>query len=147
MDPNIAELLADSTVAEALRAAWLDSNPGPSGGHEEGGFVVRKAGGSLYVHRWPRGETEGIVVPAHAKCRFAGDPIAASFHTHPNTGAGHKQEPSDFDIAEVVTDDDLLAPHYLGEFVLSNARVYLIEKNGNVMDLGERLQLLLQEDQ
>jgi hypothetical protein len=34
-------LLRNPIVRAALQQAWKDSNPGISGGHEEGGFIVQ----------------------------------------------------------------------------------------------------------
>jgi hypothetical protein len=34
------EILTDSIVTRALAKAWAESNPGLSGGHEEGGHCV-----------------------------------------------------------------------------------------------------------
>jgi hypothetical protein len=45
-------VLANTDVRHALRQAWIDSNPDMTGGHEEGGFVLRDADGSLSVRRW-----------------------------------------------------------------------------------------------
>jgi len=43
------DLLQNNVVLEGLRKAWLDSNPGISGGHEEGGFVAEEEAGALQV--------------------------------------------------------------------------------------------------
>ena len=37
------QLLKNEVVIAAMSAAWVDSRPGVSGGHEEGGFVLRNA--------------------------------------------------------------------------------------------------------
>jgi len=47
-------VLANSDVRHALQQAWTDSNPGMTGGHEEGGFVVGDEDGSLSVRRWQK---------------------------------------------------------------------------------------------
>jgi len=53
LDPRA--ILNDPAVLAALRQAWQDSYPGVSGGHEEGGFILRDALGKLSVVRWPKG--------------------------------------------------------------------------------------------
>ena len=56
-------LLNNPDVRAALRLAWRQSQPGPSGGHEEGGFIVQGPAGKLQVIRWPRGAGNTIEVP------------------------------------------------------------------------------------
>src|SRR5581483_2424279 len=107
MTPSARTLLDDSTVRAALRQAWADSAPGETGGHEEGGFVLRDATGSIHVDRWPAGQTDGIVLPPRDGGRVGGAEIVATFHTHPNTGGGYLQEPSDTDRRAVRDDPDL----------------------------------------
>jgi hypothetical protein len=53
-----------------LKQAWEDSEPGISGGHEEGGFITRTATGELDVIRWLRGNQNSILVPSHPRCRI-----------------------------------------------------------------------------
>ena len=48
-------VLSSMVVRSALQQAWTDSNPGMTGGHEEGGFVVKDEVGSLIVRRWQKG--------------------------------------------------------------------------------------------
>lgn len=75
-------VLANTDVRLALQQAWTDSNPGLTGGHKEGGFVLRDADGSLSVRRWQKGLQDTIQVPPHGNCIFDGLEIVASFHTH-----------------------------------------------------------------
>ena len=49
------DVLRDAAVRAALVCAWVESKPGQSGGHEEGGFVVLDADEKLAVRRWPMG--------------------------------------------------------------------------------------------
>jgi hypothetical protein len=56
MPDNAAFILNDPVVRTALRQAWEDSRPGPTGGHEEGGFVLRDLAGNLSVERWSHGQ-------------------------------------------------------------------------------------------
>jgi hypothetical protein len=74
-------VLANTDVRHALEQAWIDSNPGGTGGHEKGGFVVRDADGSLSVRRWQKGFQDTIQVPPHRNCVFDSLEIVASFHT------------------------------------------------------------------
>jgi len=60
-------VLSNPNVRHALQKAWIDSNPGMTGGHEEGGFVVRDVDGSLTVRRWQQGLQDTIQVPPHMK--------------------------------------------------------------------------------
>jgi hypothetical protein len=127
---STAEILQNSVVTAELRQAWFDSEPQVSGGHEEGGFVVVDDFGVLSVIRWEKGTYSEIVLPAHKNCFVEGKDIIASFHTHPNTGKDFQQEPSLTDVRAVRDDFDLKGEFYLGEFVVSEENVYLIEPSG-----------------
>lgn len=65
-------ILKDPMIRAELKKAWYDSQPGISGGHEEGGFVIRDVGGSLYVLRWSKGTRNSILVPPHNHCTING---------------------------------------------------------------------------
>jgi proteasome lid subunit RPN8/RPN11 len=114
----------------------LESNPGLVGGHEEGGFLLADALGATVVHRWPIGSQRRIIPVPHANCRVGGKEIIASFHTHPNVSADFIQEPSEQDRRAVRSDPDLKGAEYLGEFVISNDKIYLVDPSGLVHDLG-----------
>ncbi len=64
--------------------------------------------------------------------------IVASFHTHPNTGRDVLQEPSETDKRAVRDDPDLKNIDYIGEFVLSEEKIYLITPAGQVREIGSR---------
>jgi hypothetical protein len=86
-----------------------------------------------------------IQIPAwqpHTGCKFAGDDIAASFHTHPNTSDDYLQEPSETDKRAVRDDEDLKGEYYEGEFVISNELIYLVTITGSVREIGETDELL-----
>ena len=134
-------LLFDETVHQALQLAWIQSNPGTTGGVEQGGFVLQDADENLSVERWPIGKSNLIAVPVHDNCKFKGLDIVASFHTHPNTGDDYNQEPSFSDIDAVCDDINLKGSYYVGEFVLSKDWIYLIQPTGNVLDLIETTSL------
>jgi hypothetical protein len=63
--------------------------------------------------------------------------MVASFHTHPNTGADFQQEPSLTDIRAIRDDPDLKGEFYLGEFVISQDNIYLIEPSGQALVIGK----------
>lgn len=130
------ELLSNEIVKSGLHEAWRDSNPGPAGGHEEGGFVVRGDDGALIVVRWPRGSGNSIIVADHPGGRIKEGQIVATFHTHPNTGSDYLQEPSETDRRAVRDDADLKGPEYLGEIVISAEWLYLIKPSGKVEVVG-----------
>jgi len=137
-----AVLLADPVVRSALRQAWMDSLPGTSNAHEEGGFVLRDGSGNLRVERWPSGAQRTIVVPPHRGCRIGAEEIIASFHTHPNSGTAFLQEPSQTDKRAVRDDLDLKGASYEGEWVISQETLYLIDPYGSVGVLGRTRDLL-----
>jgi hypothetical protein len=129
-------ILNDPAVRAALKQAWQESKPGGSGGHEEGGFILRDTAGNLSVARWPKGAQDAIILPPRPNCRIGGKDIVASFHTHPNTGSDYLQEPSETDKRAVRDDPDLKGAFYVGEFVISMDKVYLITPNGQVSEIG-----------
>ncbi len=135
-------ILADPAIRAALLQAWSDSRPGPAGGHEEGGFIVEDAAGDFAVIRWPQGLGRAIVIPPHRDCMIHGLPIVASFHTHPNTGLDYAQGPSDTDKRFVRDDPDLKGDLYIGELVISEAMVYLIDPTGRVSEVAVTAHLL-----
>ena len=136
LTPQWRTLLSDPSIRQALKQAWLDSEPGPTGGHEEGGFLLRDVQDQVVVHRWPLGTQNTIAVPPHPACRLADADIMATFHTHPNTGPDYLQAPSVTDMRAVRDDPDLKGDAYLGELVLTQALFYLITPNGAVTALG-----------
>ena len=137
-----AELSHHPSVVAELKLAWQDSKPNVSGGHEEGGFIVVDDFGILSAVRWGRGTQNEIVLPPHEDCSMSGKTIVASFHTHPNTGADFQQEPSLNDIRAVRDDPDLKGEFYLGEFVISQENIYLIEPSGQVGVIGQTGEIL-----
>lgn len=141
---GIADLLGNPEVRTALRSAWRESQPGLSGGHEEGGFIVRDTSEIPRVIRWPKGAENTIDVPPHPGCRLEEFEIVASFHTHPNTGPDYIQEPSETDRRAVRDDPNLKAPHYEGELVISSAFLYLVTPSGSVIELGTTEAILTQ---
>ncbi len=140
--PSALNILSDWAVRTSLARAWADSQPGSTGGHEEGGFIVVDQSGKLSVERWPAGRGNNIAVPDHYGCALKGFPIVATFHTHPNTGSDYLQAPSETDKRGVKEDADLKGNLYLGEFVFSEEMVYLITPDGTVSELDRRSTLL-----
>lgn len=51
MPDKATPILNDPAVRAALRQAWEDSQPGLTGSHEEGGFILRDSSGNLGVKR------------------------------------------------------------------------------------------------
>ncbi|HZL90993.1 MAG TPA: hypothetical protein VFB96_21690 [Pirellulaceae bacterium] len=141
MSESMRHLLQSILIRAELRRAWSDSQPGISGGHEEGGFVLDQDGNHQIV-RWTLGEQATIRVPKHVGCKYDGLPIVATFHTHPNTGPDFLQEPSPGDIRAVRDDPELKGESYLGEIVISSEKLYWITVNGEVHELGSFSELL-----
>ena len=123
------DVLSEPTVRVAFGEAWKESQPGLTGGHEEGGFVVLDSDNKLSVRRWPKGEGNLIRVPEHIGCAVDGLAIVATFHTHPNTGPEFMQEPSETDRRGVRDDADLKGALYIGEFVIADEMIFLIQLN------------------
>ena len=142
MKQGYTKILNNPLVCAELKQAWEDSNPGVTGGHEEGGFILQDSTGNFTVIRWTIGNQHSIIVPPHSKCKIEGNAIVASFHTHPNTGDNYLQEPSETDKRAVREDPDLKENLYVGELVISQAKIYLIEPNGQVSEIGKRSILL-----
>ena len=138
---SASEISQNPSVVVELKLAWQASEPGISGGHEEGGFIVADELGILRVIRWRKGAHNEIALPPHENCLVDGKAIVASFHTHPNTGADFQQEPSLTDVRAVRDDPDLKGEVYLGEFVVSQENVYLIEPSGQVAVVGKTAEL------
>ncbi len=129
-------------IRSELWQGWLDSHPGVSDGHEEGGFVLRDEKGNLSTSRWPKGERDRIILPAYKDCRFGEQDIVATFHTHPNTGSDYLQEPSVTDRRAVQDDPNLKGGFYEGELVISQEKIYLVEPNGRVSEIGNTRETL-----
>jgi len=130
-------ILSNAIVYAALKQAWLDSNPGVTGGHEEGGFIVQDAADNVRIIRWLKGLQNSILVPPHQGCKIEGQEIVASFHTHPNTGTDFLQEPGETDKRSVRDDPDLKGANYVGEFVISQAIIYLVTPTGQVREVDD----------
>jgi hypothetical protein len=135
-------ILNDPAVRTALKQAWQDSQPGVAGGHEEGGFILRDSTGKLSVLRWPKGAQDTIILPTHPNCKIGENDIMATFHTHPNTGSNYLQEPGETDKRAVRDDPDLKGTAYVGEFVISQATIYLIAPNGQVREMANTREVL-----
>jgi hypothetical protein len=136
------EILNNLTVCAELTQAWQDSEPGINGGHEEGGFIIQDSAGIFRVVRWKTGGENSILLPPHVECKIEEKPIIASFHTHPNTGVNYLQEPSETDKRAIRDDPNLKGEFYLGEFVISQAKIYMIDPGGQVNEIGDTITLL-----
>ncbi|MDQ3813065.1 MAG: DUF4329 domain-containing protein [Armatimonadota bacterium] len=142
MPEQLTTVLSDSAVRAALQRAWRDSQPGVSGGHEEGGFILRDAAGNLSVARWPQGGQATIGLPPHPNCKVGESDVVATFHTHPNTGSDFLQEPSETDKRAVRDDPDLKGIFYEGELVIAHETIYLVMPDGHVREVGNRRAVL-----
>ncbi|MBV9468064.1 MAG: DUF4329 domain-containing protein [Abitibacteriaceae bacterium] len=129
-------ILADPLVRAALQQAWRDSQPGMRGGHEEGGFILQDPNGDLRIMRWPTGSQSSIVLPPYSNCKIGESDIVATFHTHPNTGSEYLQEPSETDKRAIRDDPDLKGEFYEGEFIISQAMIYLVNPDGQVNEIA-----------
>jgi hypothetical protein len=129
-------------LSAELKQAWEDSQPGVTGGHEEGGFILRGPEGDLSVVRWPKGAQNSIILPSHPNCKVGERDIVPTFHTHPNTGGDYVQEPSETDKRAVRDDPDLKGEFYAGEFIISQETVYLVTPNGQVSEVEETREIL-----
>lgn len=138
-------ILDEPVVRNALKQAWQDSQPASTGGHEEGGFILRNEAGKIGVVRWPRGEQGMILMPPHTDCRVGNNEIIGTFHTHPNIGPDYLQEPGDADRRAVRDDPDLKGTGYIGELVISQEIVYLIAPTGEISEVGATRDILSQE--
>jgi len=137
MAEQYRSLLSDPLIRSALEQAWGDSQPGVTGGHEEGGFILQDQDENLSVIRWPTGAQNSISLPPHPNCQIGDKNIVASFHTHPNTDESYLQEPSETDKRAIREDPDLKGPLYEGEFVISHQIIYLVSPDGFVLEVEE----------
>jgi len=144
MPPSHRSILNDPVVRAGFKQAWQDSEPGLTGGHEEGGFIVQNSADNLSIIIWPKGTPNSILVPPHRGCRFGDQHIVASFHTHPNTGSDYLQEPSETDKRSVRDDPDLKGASYVGEFVISQETIYLVTTTGQVREVGDTQAIFVQ---
>lgn len=131
------DILENKSILAELKQAWFDSASDLSGRHEEGGFILSDDFGFLSAVRWKKGTHNEIILPPHKNCFVDGKDIVASFHTHPNTGKDFEQEPSLTDIRAVRDDFDLKGEFYVGEFVISEENIYLIESSGEFRIIGQ----------
>jgi hypothetical protein len=137
MSDQATSILDNPVVRAVLRQAWEDSQPGPMGGHEEGGFILRDSADNLSVERWLYGQQNSIVVPPHPDCQIDDQDIVATFHTHPNTGSDYLQEPGETDKRAVRDDPHLKGAFYQGEFVISAQTIYRITSTGQVSGVAQ----------
>jgi hypothetical protein len=136
MPVSISTILDNPSARAAIEQAWLDSQPGITGGHEEGGFILQDETGKMSVARWPAGAQDAIRMPPHPNCRIGDDDIVATFHTHPNIGLDYLQEPSETDLCAVRDDPDLKGAEYVGELVISAEIIYLVTPTGQTRVVG-----------
>ena len=136
------DILTEPVLRDALKQVWQDSEPGHTGGHEEGGFILRNEVGKISVLRWPRGKRDFILMPPHVDCRIGDQEIIGTFHTHPNTGPDYLHEPGEADRRAVRDDPDLKGVGYVGELVISQQTIYLIAPNGELSEVAAATELI-----
>ena len=128
---NSNDPLVNPNLRNEFNQAWNESNPGSGtdpNRAEQGGWIVRNPDGTIRIDRWPSGGPAGIT-PTSPPANTEG-----SFHTHPNTGSGWEPRPSSADINWVTGNPSVRAPHY----VVSDQRIYRINADGSVDDIGAR---------
>jgi hypothetical protein len=131
-------LIHEPIVKAAMRDAIERSKFGPSGGHEEGAFILRASDGQLRIEWWTSGRRRRVGASYYADGKIGDCEIVGSFHTHPNTDPDYVQEPSD-------TDRDIVAenPKAWGEhFVISQEFIYHIGSDGKVTIVGRTEEVL-----
>ncbi len=132
---NSTDPFTDPNIRKDFEKAWNDSNPGTGtdpNRKEQGGWITKNPDGSFSTTRWPSGAGSSVS-PTPAPSGASG-----SFHTHPNSGlapSGKKwnPKPSMSDINNVKTNPKF-APHY----VISEKKIYRINADGTVDDVGKR---------
>jgi hypothetical protein len=116
--PTAADLLAHVDVIDGLRRAFQESGVGTDNPVEQGGFIVLDYdSGALDVVRLPASGPHSLVYPICADGKFRGNQIVGSFHTHPNTGLGWRQEPSMQDMRLSQEYPETMGPH---QFVIAS---------------------------
>lgn len=136
--------ITDPGVQAAMRQAWLDSDAASAANrHEEGGYIVRRADGSLGVERWPRGAGASInPAPRDNMGRYNGLEVLGEFHTHPNPpvdelGRQWEPGPSPSDI------NGITAENYPGDsYVISRDAIYRVRRDGRSDTLGNRTDII-----
>ena len=131
-------------VRNAMKEAWNDSfADDPVTRHEEGGYIVLNADGSLGVERWLQGAGAYIVPPLREiDGTYNGKVVIGEFHTHPNppideTGKKWTEGPSPGDLSGIQ------AELYPGDsYVIGHNNVYAISKDGVPSTLGTKADVL-----
>ena len=85
--PNIAELMSEPVVLEALEQAWNDSMVGdPKRRHEEGGWIYCDTSTrTITAQRAAAGRRAALNLTSPPL--VAGSVVVATYHTHPNPAA------------------------------------------------------------
>jgi hypothetical protein len=137
---NVSDLLADPDLIHAFRAAYDESGFGTDVPTEQGGFILMSPHtAKLEIVRLPPGERDSLTYPVCPDGRYEGKQIIGTFHTHPNTGAEWRQEPSPQDIRLSQDYPETMGAH---QFVISSEKVYHIDNEGIVFEAGSTGQLL-----
>jgi hypothetical protein len=138
--PSASELLSDSTVIDAMRRAFEESDVGGRNPVEQGGFILKDPlTGTFSVALLPAGAADSLVYPVCSDGMHDGKQIVGSFHTHPNTGPDWQQEPSLQDIRLSQEYPETMGAH---QFVISQKTIYHIDDDGAVGVAGRTVDLL-----
>ena len=131
-------------LRQAFQLAWERSQTNvPASRHEEGGYIVVEADGSLGVRWWQPGKSAMITPPKRARDgSFDGCKVVGEFHTHPHPrkdeqGRVWDLEPSAIDINGIRNEK------YPGiSYVIGWEHIWQIEPDGRVTRIGLRAKLL-----
>lgn len=138
--PTATDLLGYTGLIDQLRRAYEESGVGTDRPLEQGGFIVRDSvSGDVEVVRLPARERDSLAFPICADGMYRGKQIVGSFHTHPNTGTEWRQEPSVQDIRLSQDYPDTMGKH---QFVIAEKKIYHIDSDGVVTEMGPTRQLL-----
>lgn len=138
---SASDLLSDAGVVSALRRAYDESGVGSNHPIEQGGFIVIDPDSHrLDVVRLPTQGRDSFAFPICADGLYGGRRIVGSFHTHPNTGAEWRQEPSVQDIRISQNYPETMGMH---QFVIAEGAIYHIDNDGVVTEMGPTSQLFV----
>lgn len=141
--PTLGELLAHPSVIAGMRLAYVESDVGGTRPTEQGGFLVQDSQtGFVSVIRLPSSARDSLSYPHCPSGLYQNQEIVGSFHTHPNTEKEWQQEPSPQDIRLSKEYPETMGSH---QFVISHERIYHIDNDGLVIDLGRTDKLLALE--
>lgn len=127
---QFAGILTWAVARQSMWEAWVDSQADdPDARHEEGGYFVRNADGSVGCERWPRGYNAVILPPQTPYGQYNGKWVISEFHTHPNP-APYVQGPSPADLHAIIGE-----AYEAESYVVARNAIYRVEVDGSVNEL------------